>query len=305
MSNAYDAWDVNRWEHYIRNLAIFGTNTIELIPPRSLDVPDSPHFPLPQIEMMVEMSRIANEYGLDVSIWYPALDKDYSDPAMVEFALKEWADVFRRLPRIDVIFVPGGDPGHTPPKYLMALLEKQTASLHKYHPKAQMWMSTQVFDKQEMDEFFSIIKSEPSWLGGILFGPCTRMSLPEVRERIPSRYPIRLYPDITHSMRSQFPVPYWDFAYAETEGREVINPRPLGQAAIFRGLLKYFNGFVSYSEGCNDDVNKFIWSALGWNPDAYVKDVLTEYSRFFTGDDVAKAFAQGLLSLERNWQGPL
>src|SRR5215472_9806879 len=147
-TNAYDGWSVPMWEQYIRELAIFGTNTIELIPPRSDDAADSPHFPLPPIEMMGEMSRVADEYALDVSIWYPAMDRDYSDPATVEFALKEWAEVYRRLPRIDVIFVPGGDPGHTRPKYLMALLEKQAASLHKYHPKAQMWMSPQSFSKE-------------------------------------------------------------------------------------------------------------------------------------------------------------
>ncbi len=112
-TNAYDAWGVARWEQYIRELAIFGVNTIELIPPRSDDAADSPHFPLPQMEMMVEMSRIADEYGLDVSIWYPAMDADYADPKTVDFALREWGEVFRRLPRIDAVFVPGGDPGHT------------------------------------------------------------------------------------------------------------------------------------------------------------------------------------------------
>ena len=106
-TNAYDAWDVPMWEQYIRDLAIFGTNAIELIPPRSDDAADSPHFPLPQIDMMVEMSRLADEYGQDVWIWYPALDKDYGDPKQVEFALKEWAEVFQKLPRIDAIFVPG------------------------------------------------------------------------------------------------------------------------------------------------------------------------------------------------------
>src|SRR5664280_2434243 len=205
-TNAYDAWSVPMWEQYIRELAIFGNNTIELIPPRSDDDDDSPHFPLPKMEMMVEMSRIADEYGLDVSIWYPAMDRDYSDQATVELALKEWAEVYRRLPRIDVIFVPGGDPGHTQPKYLMALLEKQAVGLHKYHPKAQMWMSPQSFNQQWMDEFVSIMKTEPAWLSGIVFGPQMRMSLPELRDRIPKRYPIRLYPDITHSVGSQFPV---------------------------------------------------------------------------------------------------
>ena len=45
-TNAYDAWSVPMWDQYIRELAIFGTNTIELIPPRSDDADDSPHFPL-------------------------------------------------------------------------------------------------------------------------------------------------------------------------------------------------------------------------------------------------------------------
>src|SRR5262249_5774504 len=148
------------WEQYIRDLAVFGTNAIELIPPRSDDASDSPHFPLPQMPMMIEMSKLADAYGLDVWIWYPALDKNYSDPATVDFALKEWAEVFRQLPRVDAVLVPGGDPGHTHPKYLMALLEKQTANLHKYHPKAQMWVAPQGFNVEWHQSFLDIMKKE-------------------------------------------------------------------------------------------------------------------------------------------------
>jgi hypothetical protein len=304
-TNAYDAWNVPMWEQYIRELAIFGTNMIELIPPRSDDAADSPHFPLPQIEMMTEMSRIASEYGIGVSVWYPAMDKDYSDPKTVEFALQEWGEVFKRLPRIDEVFVPGGDPGHTEPKYMMALLEKQTANLHKYHPKATMWMSPQGFTKEWMDEYFGIMKTEPKWLTGIVFGPQQMLSLPELRERLPKRYPIRLYPDITHSIHSQYPVASWDPAFALTEGREVINPRPLAETAIFKDTLPYTIGFLSYSEGCNDDVNKFLWSSLGWNPDADPHDILRDYGRFFIGTDVGDAFADGLFALEQDWRAPL
>src|SRR5215475_7622369 len=174
-TNSYDGWDVAQWEQYIRDLVVFGTNAIELIPPRSDDAADSPHFPLPPMQMMIEMSRIANEYGLDVWIWYPAMDKDYADPKTVEFALKEWGDVFRQLPRVDAVFVPGGDPGHTEPKILMSLLEKQTENLHRYHPRAQMWMSPQSFNREWMDEFLGIMKTEPKWLSGIVFGPQIRM----------------------------------------------------------------------------------------------------------------------------------
>ena len=304
-TNSYDGWDLDQWDHYIRDLAIFGTNAIELIPPRSDDDADSPHFPRPPMEMMVGMSRIADSYGLDVWVWYPAMDKDYGDPATVEFALKEWADVFQKLPRIDAVLVPGGDPGHTPPKLLMPLLEKQAASLRKFHPKAGLWISPQGFTEEWFGDFLGLLKDEPRWLTGIVFGPQVRLRLPDLRRVIPARYPIRHYPDITHSLSCQYPVPDWDVAYSLTHEREGINPRPLDQAAIFRATNPYTIGFLTYSEGCNDDVNKFVWSGLGWDPTESVAEILRQYGRYFLSDTLADPFAQGLLALEQNWVGPL
>jgi hypothetical protein len=306
-TNSYDAWDLPQWEKYIRELALFGTNAIELIPPRSDDDADSPHFPLPPLEMMVGMSRICDEYGLDVWIWYPAMDPDYTDARTVERALEEWAQVFKVLPRIDAVFVPGGDPGHTRPGPLLALLEKQTESLRRYHPKAQMWVSPQGFTQVWLDEFLKLLEAGPAWLSGIVYGPQVRVSLPELRKAVPAKYPIRDYPDITHSMRCQYGVPDWDVAFSLTEGREVINPRPVDESAIFHAFARHTIGFLTYSEGCNDDVNKIVWSALGWDPDADVVDILRQYARILVGLDAgaADAFALGLFALERNWRGPL
>jgi hypothetical protein len=305
-TNSYDAWDLAQWEQYIRDLAVFGTNAVELVPPRTDDDATSPHFPLPPMDMMVGMSKLLDDYGLDVWIWYPALDANYADPATVESALKEWGAVFEKLPRIDAVFVPGGDPGHTRPKVLMALLEKQSAVLHKHHPKAQMWVSPQGFSQEWLDEFCEILQREqPAWLAGVVHGPQVRISLPQLRARIPKNYPIRRYPDITHSRQCQYPVPNWDLTYALTEGREGINPRPHGQARIFRIYQAEAIGFISYSEGCNDDVNKIIWSCLGWNPEADVLEILREYSNYFLGPRYRDVFAQGLLALEGNWRGPL
>ncbi len=304
-TNSYDGWDLVKWEQYIRDLAIFGSNAVELIPPRSDDDPDSPHFPLPQMRMMTEMSRLAGEYGMDVWVWYPAMEHDYSDAKTVESALREWGDVFRKLPRVDDVFVPGGDPGHAPPATLMALLEKQAANLRRYHPKAGMWVSPQGFNRTELEEFYSILARQPRWLTGVVHGPQVRDYIAAMRKRVPARYPIRNYPDITHSLHCQYPVPDWDAAFAVTLGRETINPRPVDEALIFRNTYRDTIGFISYSEGCNDDVNKFLWSSLGWNPDADVTDILREFARFFIGARHADAFAQGLLALERNWRGPL
>jgi hypothetical protein len=304
-TNSYDAWDVPQWEQYIRDLAVFGTNAIELIPPVSDDASDSPHFPRPQMEMMVEMSRIADKYGLDVWVWYPALEESYTSEASVAKAVAEWEGVLKQLPRVDAVFVPGGDPGHTEPSAMFALLDRQTANLRKFHPKMTMWLSPQGFTAQWMETFYGLMAKQPAWLTGIVIGPQNRDSLATVRKRIPPQYKLRRYPDITHTIRAEYPVPLWDVAYARTLDREPINPRPLDQAAAFQRWLSVSPDFLTYSEGCNDDLNKFVWSALGWNPKADVRDAVRQYARYFVGPTYAEPLADGIFGLEENWRGPL
>lgn len=303
--NSYDGWDLAQWEHYIRDLAVFGANAIELIPPRSDTDRDSPHFPLPPMETMIGMSQLAADYGLDVWVWYPALDEDYGKPETVQFALNEWGNVLRQLPKLNAILVPCGDPGHTPPELLVPMLEKQAAQLKKYHANVQWWMSPQGFDEKRLATFKALIEKNPPWLTGLAYGPWMRLSLPEFRQWTPARYPIRQYPDITHSHRCQFPVPDWDYAYVLTQHREPINPRPLDMATIYRYSAPHTIGYITYSEGCNDDVNKAVWSALSWNLNQPVAQILQEYGRYFIGPVFAERFAEGLLRLERNWRGPV
>jgi hypothetical protein len=254
---------------------------------------------------MAAMSKIVASYGLQVWIWYPAMETDYSDPKTMERAAKEWESVFQRLPRVDAVMVPGGDPGHTQPKRLMELLDKQRSVLRKYHPDATIWVSPQGFTGEWMDEFLAILKTEPRWLDGIVFGPQVRLPFPELRKKVPARYPIRLYPDITHSVHGEYTVPDWDMAFAMTQGREIYNPRPTDAATIFRYTAPYTVGTITYSEGVNDDVDKMLWSALGWDPKADVKGILREFGRYFIGPRVEEEVAEGLISLERNWRGPL
>jgi len=304
-TNSYDGFDVGEWRQYIRDLAVFGTNAIELIPPVSDDAADSPHFPRPQMEMMVEMSRLADELGLDVWIWYPALEKDYTSEAALTKAVAEWEDVFKQLPRVDAVFVPGGDPGHTEPSVLFRLLERETAALRRHHPEATMWMSPQGFTAEWMETFYGLMAKDPAWLTGIVIGPQNRDSIATVRSRIPARVRIRRYPDITHTIRAEFPVPHWDLAHARTSEREPINPRPHDQAAVFRKWVKTAPDFITYSEGINDDVNKIVWSGLGWNPEARVEDILDEFGRYFVGSRLGARVADALSGLEENWRGPL
>jgi hypothetical protein len=306
-NNTYDAWTPERFEQYIRDLAVFGANTIELLPPITDDAPSSPLFPLPAMEMMVRVSGILQKYGLRCSVYYPAMAKDYSDPRTIESELRVWGDVFDKLPQVDELFVPGGDPGHTDPAVLFPFLARVAEVLHRSHPHAGVWVSSQGFNADQLRRFYGLVAARPPWLTGIVVGPQSRDGLETQRAHIPKPFPTRFYPDIAHTMRSQLPVPEWDVAYALTEGREVINPRPLAETAIFRHYAPYMNGFVTYSEGVNDDVNKFIWSALGWSAQTNPMATLREYARYFAGSDgfSADALAHGILSLEKNWDGPL
>jgi hypothetical protein len=308
-NNTYDAWALPQFEQHIRDLAIFGTNSIQLIAPDSDDQPTSPLYPAPALETILGIARLTKEYGLDCDLYYPEMAKDYSDPATVEAELRKAEAIFRQMPNIAAFYVPGGDPGHTKPKYLFPLLEKETALLHRYHPHAQVWISAQGFSADWYEEFYALLAQKPAWLTGVFFGPQSRDSFETQRSRIPAQYPLLFYPDIAHTMHSQFPVPQWDTAYALSEGREPVNPRPLDETHIYRHFASLHQGFITYSEGVNDDVNKFIWTQLGWSANASPLETLRDYSRFFLGPHLgpqpADAFAQALLSLEQNWTGPL
>jgi hypothetical protein len=305
LNNSMDAWTVPMWEQYFRDLAVFGANAVELLPPQANGWKDSPHSPMPLLETMAHCSRLLDEYGMDVWIWFPALAKDYSDSATVETELKDWTRIYEKLPRIDAVFVPGGDPGHTHPRDLMPFLEKQARALRRFHPKAQMWVSPQGWDQEWMDEFLTRLRAGPEWLNGVVHGPGVRMNLEALRAAVPARYAIRTYPDVTHTVRCQYPVPDWDPAWAFTYGREPINPRPEAQRQIFLATRNGSRGFITYSDGTNDDVNKAVWSALGWDPEASLDGILQDYGRYFIGARQATAYAQLLRGLEHNWEGPL
>lgn len=304
--NSYDGFTVEMYEQYIRDLIVFGINAVELIPPNTDDDSHSPMFTLPPEVMNIKISELLDKYGLDAWYWYPAMYGDYSIPYNFQRSLKEAEEVFSSLPKIDVIFVPGGDPGYAPPDILFEYLDEKSRILHKYHPGAEIWVSPQGFTAERMEVFLGLLDEEPEWLTGIVHGPWVRMTVDSLRKVIPGRYRIRRYPDITHTIQCEYPVPDWDLAYAATLNREPINPRPVDQSTIFHAVsLESSEGFITYSEGVNDDVNKIVWSGLGWNPDADLLEILHDYSRYFIGPGYTDDFAQGLLSLEQNWNGPL
>jgi hypothetical protein len=187
----------------------------------------------------------------------------------------------------------------------MPFLADVASILARYHPKAKIWMSLQGFEGEKTDFVFDWLNEhKPKWLGGLVAGPGSP-PLADLRARLDKRYLLRDYPDITHVVRCQYPERNLDPVFSLTAGREPINPRPLFYASVFAETAPHTNGFLSYSDGCQDDVNKVIWSSLAWDSKQPPRSILVEYARCYFSVPDAEAIADGILALEKNWDGSL
>jgi hypothetical protein len=65
-----------------------------------------------------------------------------------------------------------------------------------------------------------------SFVGGIVYGPHERLSMLQYVEAMPSGYPLRQYPDLCHTIFSQFEIFEWDPALAFTHNRQAVFPMP-------------------------------------------------------------------------------
>ncbi len=300
-ANSYDAWTPAVYEQYIRELAIFGVNAIENIP---FQDDDSPLMPVTREVMNQALGDMCAKYGVAYWVWTPAT-VDLTDLEKRAAHLAEHEAYYKACTQLDAVFFPGGDPGHNHPKDVMPFLEDISKLLAQYHPETEIWMSLQGFDEEQVDFFFDwIAEHQPTWFTGAVGGPSSP-PLPYMRKRLPKQYRLRDYPDITHTVRSQYATQWIDPAFAFTSGREGSNPEPVYYSTIFRAFAQDTDGFITYSDGMHDDVNKNVWSMLGWDVDYDVRDGLIEYCRFYFGDDVAERAADGLYALEENWDGPL
>ena len=305
-SNTYDAWSVDQYEQYLRDLAVFGSNMIQMIYDHHENELRGPYMTEPSQERCAKLAALWDSYGLDVWVWMP-VGANLADPGEAAEALEARRRFFEKVSPLTAVFVPRGSQKVEP---LLDWMGQLAEVLREVHPEAQLWLSSENESNIPSLEFnetlFDYLKKEqPAWLTGAVFDTWQEFTLKMLRERLPGQYPISRYADITHSVRCQYPVPQWDRVFAQTLGRECINPRPEGMAHIFRLLSRHSIGFNTYSDGVNDDVNKVIWSALGWDEDADVREVLRDYGRYFVGEEYGDSVAEGLLALERNWDGPL
>jgi len=143
-TNAYDAFTAQQMRDEVTDLALFGTNGIEMIPPGIDDAMQSPHFTISWTKMLHVVSEWCDLLDVNVSMWYPAFFKNYDDPDTSIKAEAHWNEIFSSLKRLDVLFVPGGDPGGRAAPEFFNVVERQSKFLRsRFFPACEVWVSSQ------------------------------------------------------------------------------------------------------------------------------------------------------------------
>ena len=302
--NTYDAWDYNDYFRCQLDLMAFGANTIEHNGSRGKGEFRNRLMKYEQEEFLIEASRLAKKVDIDVSLWYANDDKQTE-----EEALTERDRLFSLMERLDYCFIPGGDPGDMQADDFIQRCKLISKIYKKHHPEGKMHISAQApHSHPDWGEIFvRELSAEPGEFDAVIMGPNHAYPMHQLREKIPARYPMRFYPDLTHNLRCEYPVNFqqddWHFAFCNTLSRESVNPRPTELRTLYRIFAPYTIGGVSYSEGVHDDVNKAVWSALEWNKDADLREILLDYARFFIYGVDEEEIADIIFLMEKSWQG--
>lgn len=295
-ANSWDMWTYDQFEQYFRDLILFGTNAFENIP--FSDPSTNPEMKYSRRDLNKKYSELCQKYEMEHWVWTPVeFDLNNQEKRVAELARHE--ELYKDAARLDGVFFPGGDPGQNHANLVIPFLKDISTLLAKTHPAAKVWLSLQWFGPSDQAEVYAWLeKDKPDWFGGLVCGPSSP-GLKETRAKLDKRYKLRNYPDITHTIRCQYPVPDFDRAFALTLGREGVNVRPVDSKLLHNSYAAWSDGFISYSDGVHDDVNKVVWSACAWDPNVDLRELLDEYSDQFGTPD-----ADFILGLENNWRAP-
>jgi hypothetical protein len=245
----------------------------------------------------------------------------------------EVSSFFSEYSGIDHITTYGGDAsGAVRPDLFFPHMERVLPLLLKDLPGVKWWYSNQCLEdhaKDYDDYIFNYLQeNEPPWLYGMVYGPWTKRGISDIRSDLPSQYEIRHFPEICHPRWCQYPIPQWDRIFSIVWPRnQSIYAMPTMMRDIYLATRENTMGALPYNHtGTYNDLNKFVWTYAGWDPEAPVEEILQVYARLFFAHDFKQSPAdpgarkiekevlidqavdyvtQALLLLEKNWWGPL
>lgn len=302
--NTYDAWNYDQYFQYYLDMMAFTTNTCEHIPYEKGVSKRNCLMQYDEEEFLIEASRLADTLDMDVSLWHPN-----SDDETLEAAVARRCELYKKVPRIDYLFIPGGDPGEYYADEFIKRTKSITKVLKESHKNALVYPSAQAPHKYHDwgEKLIEELEKEPQEIDGLIMGPNHAFPMHELRSKTPKKYPMRFYPDITHNVRCEYPVHFlnddWHYAFASTLSRESVNPRPVEFSTLHRLFSHYTVGSVSYSEGVHDDLNKMVWSLLEFDSDYPLREAVSDYVRFFFYGTDTEKLTDAIFGLEMSWEG--
>jgi hypothetical protein len=209
------------FRRFAGDLKAFGTNQLEMAHLGAVTTPSV-------LSGMVEFSSAcAAVGGINVSVW---------DGALLTALIANRsavAEVFQAMPKLDSVFFPGGDGG----QLLWPAIQDTSKLLRQYHSGGGVWVSAQELSSDGMEAFWRNVSASTKvgLLSGVVYGPHVRVPLTEyVRRATIAGAAVRQYPDITHTLSDQFPLPHWHAAWSLTHGRQTVCPLPKWSEHIIR-----------------------------------------------------------------------
>ena len=155
------------------------------------------------------MSRIADEYGLDVWVWYPALDKDYTTRGSVVKArggvgsgAQAPAAPRRRCSS------PAATPATPSRRRCSACSSGRPRTSASSTRRCRCGCRRRASPSRWMETFYGLMAKQPAWLTGIVIGPQNRDSLADrPQAHRPAVQASAATPTSRTAIRAEYPVP--------------------------------------------------------------------------------------------------
>jgi len=257
-----------------------------------------------------------------------------SIPEAREAILRSREEYFARLPHLDILFVPSADDGGcwcddcVPwSETYLSLVREQWRIAREYHPNVQVMLSNQALTHDENLVLCERLRGmqDTSWIAGVAFAPGSNevfrharlteewsrfdrpgfgeevVSLKTFRRSLPASIDLYLYPDITHSLRCQYPIWEIEPIVGHAYHRDPIFFRPEYYARMYALTGPFADGSFPYSEGMYDNLNQIIWLELGNDPHKPMHEIVLDYWRWYVGDAAAPFAAAATDALENAW----
>ena len=354
--NGYKYWDTEKERLYLEDMALWGNNMAMFSPinmwQRHSNTFVEGTAENASWKTMPAMPGIANEMGLKYGMLNVPNDlfRDDllsckkavegagqmifastpcgcpSDPHGRSMMLRRREQLFSRMTHVDFLYIHPADYGACScencgpyiPTYLN-LAKDVAAIMRRHHPNVRIFVGTVLITEEGMKKYFIpyLNSEEADWIDGVAYGMHgTALSLTELKDAIPNRLEILLYPEITMMENwGQIGASPWikRFAYSLEKRQDMgkvcnaLGHWPEVAEQMFGDFPTAFDpdtmheqidGAFLYSEGLHDEVAKIVWLRYLWALDTPPEDAVRDYCRFYFGEEAAPWAAEALLLME-------